>query len=126
MITAIRTRSLAFLSVFVVIIVCAGDVKAHVILDAPNGGEVLIAGTIFVITWHVQISHNLQNWDLWYSTSGPAGPWIPIAMNLFPGSSAVGSVHTYFWTIPATPSNQVRVRVRRCERPVRTHDQDLS
>ena len=33
-------------------------------------------------------------------------------MDLPPGSTAVGSVHEYVWTIPDDPSNKVRVRVR--------------
>ncbi|MCH8823131.1 MAG: hypothetical protein IH984_06435 [Planctomycetes bacterium] len=85
---------------------------AHVILDLPNGGEDLVVGSTYTVQWHIAIAHNLQNWDLWYSTTGATGPWIPIAMNLPPGSGAVGSVHTYNWVIPNAISNQVRVRVR--------------
>jgi hypothetical protein len=85
---------------------------AHVVLDDPNGGEVLETGSTFTVTWHIAISHALQNWDLWYSTTGSGGPWIVIATNLPPGSNAVGSVHTYDWTIPDALSTQVRVRVR--------------
>lgn len=90
----------------------ANPASAHVVLDLPNGEEELVVGSIYTIQWHIAIAHNLQNWDLWYSTKGPTGPWIPIAMNLPPGSGAVGSAHTYDWVIPDTPSNQVRVRVR--------------
>ena len=84
----------------------------HVILDAPNGGETLEVGSVFTITWYIEIVHDLLNWDLWYSTTGAGGPWIPIEMNLPPGSPAVGSVHTYDWTVPEEAvSDQVRVRV---------------
>lgn len=86
--------------------------RAHVILDEPNGAEVLDAGSVFTIEWHIQIAHFLLNWDLWYSTTGAAGPWISIVEDLPPGSQAVGSVHTYDWTVPDDPSNQIRVRVR--------------
>ncbi len=86
--------------------------EGHVILEDPNGGEVLEAGSQFTIRWRIQISHNLQNWDLWYSRTGAGGPWINIAQNLPPGSNAVGSIHTYDWTVPDDPSTQVRVRVR--------------
>ncbi len=81
-------------------------------LDDPNGGEQLEVGSVFTVTWHILIQHNQQNWDLWYSTTGSNGPWTTIAMNLPPGSPAVGSVHTYDWTIPDDPDKSVWVRVR--------------
>ena len=88
-------------------------VVAHVHVDTPNGGEVLEVGSDYTVTWHIVIAHTPQNWDLWYSTRGSEGPWTPIQMDLPPGSGAVGSVHTYDWTIPAEAvSDQVRVRVR--------------
>ena len=107
-----------WLKVSVVLVAAAASLaiakpaSAHVVLDLPNGGEDLVVGSTYTIQWHIAIAHTLQNWDLWYSTTGAAGPWIPIAMNLPPGSGAVGSVHTYDWEIPDTPSDQVRVRVR--------------
>jgi len=85
---------------------------AHVALDAPNGGETLTAGTDYTITWHVVIGHNTLNWDLWYSTTGVMGPWVPIELNLPPGDISTGAVHTYEWTVPDAASDQVRVRVR--------------
>jgi hypothetical protein len=85
---------------------------AHVRLNAPNGGEVLDAGSVFTLEWNILISHNLQNWDLWYSTTSNTGPWIDIAMDLSPGSGAVGSVHTFDWTIPNIASAQTWARVR--------------
>ena len=88
-----------------------GSAHAHVTLTSPNGGEALEPGSTVTIQWKIQISHNLQNWDLWYSTTG-SGPWTPIATNLAPGSSAAGSVHSFDWVVPATASNTVKVRVR--------------
>lgn len=85
---------------------------AHTRLIAPNGGEQIPVGSVYTIEWTVVISHDLQNWDLWYSTTGVNGPWIEIAMDLPPGDGSVGSQHTYQWTVPDTLSNQVRVRVR--------------
>ena len=87
--------------------------RAHVVLDAPNGGEVLEVGSVYTVTWHIMIAHTAQNWDLWYSTTGSGGPWTPIHMDLPPGSGRVDSVHTHDWIIPAEAvSDQVRVRVR--------------
>ena len=90
----------------------AGLAAGHVRLISPNGGEVLVAGTTVTITWTIQIQHSLLNWDLWYSETGPRGPWIPIVMDLSPGSGAVGSVHEYKWVVPATVTDQGRIRVR--------------
>lgn len=92
--------------------VAATSAFGHVGLDKPNGGEVLNAGDTFTTEWQVLISHALQNWDLWYSTVGSTGPWIVIANDLPAGSGLVGSVHTFDWTIPDTPSTNVYVRVR--------------
>jgi hypothetical protein len=85
---------------------------AHVRLVAPNGGEFLEVGSTVTITWTVRIQHSLQNWDLWYSATGPNGPWIPIAMNVAPGSPVAGSVHEYQWVVPANMTSQGRIRVR--------------
>ena len=90
----------------------AGPAAGHVILDEPDGGEFLLVDSVITIEWHIDIAHNLLNWDLWYSTTGAAGPWITIRMDLPAGSQMVGSVHTYEWTVPDAPSDQVRVRVR--------------
>lgn len=84
----------------------------HVTLNTPNGGEVLEAGSGATIEWRILIQHNQLNWDLWYSTTGLAGPWLEIATDLPPGSPVAGSIHTYDWTVPDDPSAQVRVRVR--------------
>lgn len=46
------------------------------------------------------------------SSSGVGGPWIPIATDLPPGSTNVGSIHEYTWTVPDDLSSKVRVRVR--------------
>jgi len=96
----------------VAVLASAGTVGAHVELDYPNGGEVLEAGTTAVIEWHVLISHATLNWDLWYSLTGPGGPWIIIAEDLPPGDITAGAVHTFDWSVPGSQSNEVRVRVR--------------
>jgi hypothetical protein len=85
---------------------------AHVGLDSPNGGVVLRAGTFFRIEWRVVIAHNTENWDLWYSTTGSQGPWIPIALDLPPGDPSTGAMHFFDWLVPADVSGQVFVRVQ--------------
>ena len=93
-------------------LVLAAPAAAHVLLDDPNGGEVLTAGDQVLIRWHVDIEHNLENWDLWYSTTGDSGPWISIATDLPPGDPTAGAPHSHLWTVPVEDSSQVRVRVR--------------
>lgn len=94
------------------LVMAAGQASAHVHLISPDGGEMLQVGSVFEIRWEVVISHPAINWDVWYSTTGMSGPWIPVVMDLPPGSTVVGAIHTYDWTIPNTPSDMVRVRVR--------------
>ena len=85
--------------------------SAHIQVDTPNGGESFCAGTQVTIQWHILIAHNQNNWDLEYSTTGSAGPWIALATDLPPGSTAVGSIHSYTWTVPDLDSSQMRIRV---------------
>ncbi len=90
----------------------ATPLAAHINLVGPNGGEVLMAGEEVSVNWEIQVQHDLQNWDVWYSTSGANGPWIPIATDLPPGDPTSGSQHTFEWTVPADPSALIRLRVR--------------
>jgi hypothetical protein len=90
----------------------ASPALAHVTLNTPNGGEQLQVGSQVQIEWTILIMHGQLNWDLWYSNSGPNGPWIPMAMDLPPGATNAGSKHQYMWTVPDDVSNKVRVRVR--------------
>lgn len=88
------------------------SLTAHVELDAPDGGETLVAGSVAEIRWHVVVQHNLENWDLWYSASGDGGPWIEIAVDLPPGDGSTGAVHRFDWLVPDHVSDDVRVRVQ--------------
>lgn len=84
----------------------AGSVKAHTTLLTPNGGEVLRVGTKVTIKWQTDIWHQQKGWNLWYSTTGAAGPWITIK---------IGMPITQFslvWTVPDTVSSKVRFRIR--------------
>ncbi len=86
-----------------------GQLHAHVVLVFPNGGEMLEAGSVAQIVWGDKVTHGPANYDLWYSTTGPDGPWITIARGLSPSGSDTSS---YDWVVPNTPSNQVRLRVQ--------------
>ncbi len=91
-------------------LVVTNTASAHVVLDLPNGGEVLQAGTTYTVEWHVLIEHDLQNWDLWYSFDG--GVFTPIATDLPAGDPTAGSIHTFEWTVPNTPTAQGVIRVQ--------------
>ena len=85
--------------------------SAHVALIAPTGGEKLSCGVPFTVTWTVSIAHDQTSYDLEYSTTGPNGPWKPIAIGLPPGDLSKGSIHQFAWDVPADYSDAVRVRV---------------
>jgi len=86
--------------------------SGHVQLDKPNGGEVLVPLSSYVIEWHVVVAHGLIDYDLWYSVSGAGGPWLEIALNLPWDENLAGTVETYAWTVPNVPTDQLYVRVR--------------
>ena len=88
--SASRPKRLWFATVIAASMVWVGSAHGHVNLQAPNGGEDLEIGSTFVIRWSILIAHDLQNWDLWYSTTSASGPWTTIVMNLPAGSGAVG------------------------------------
>ena len=106
------TATLTIMALFTVTALVGGPLAAHVTLDSPNGGEILAVGEVVTVEWTVAIQHNTENFDLWYSISGPNGPWIPIALDLAVGDPTAGSVHTFQWIVPIDPSQQVRVRVQ--------------
>jgi hypothetical protein len=83
----------------------------HVQLVAPNGGELLQPGETYTIMWDELIHHNLLNWDIYYSTSGPNGPWLDIAVDWLPAVPPSGSVFSYEWTVPDILTEQARVRI---------------
>ncbi len=105
-------RSNRLVGLAVVLGLFANPARGHVYLSSPNGLEETEVCSQFTITWQILIAHSLLNWDLWYSTTGALGPWTSIAQNLPPGSPAVGSIHTYNWTVPAVVDSSVWVRVR--------------
>ena len=101
----------AFVLFFLLSLVfAAAPATAHVVLDTPNGGEVLEPGATVAITWHDSVYHGDCDYDLWYSTSGDSGPWMVILEDRDFGSRL--DSYVYEWTVPNTPSNSVRIRVR--------------
>ena len=85
--------------------------QAHVLLNSPNGGEQLQVNQLISVVWTVEIEHDQENWDLFYSTTSANGPWTSIAMDLPVGDPTAGSVHNFDWLVPNTPTNTAWVRV---------------
>lgn len=71
----------------------------------PNGGNILSPGSIEKITWEAYSMPSSGLFSIDYSIDGGIN-WTPIVTNL----SSV--TRTFNWTIPATFTNQGRVRVR--------------
>lgn len=95
------------------LVLLSGTGFAHISVLAPNGGEVFTVGEQVTIQWTVLVTHNTQNWDIFYSTTG-ASPWTEFHMDITPtGSTAAGSNHSYTATIiPEQVSSTMRFRVR--------------
>ena len=108
-IPVMRIRSL--LVAAVVLASSATAARAHFTIDYPNGGEELVVGSVFTITWHIEDAHSPMNWGIWYSTTGVDGPWTSIAFGLPPGSGEAGSIHTYDWTVPDVVDDTVWVMI---------------
>ncbi len=89
-----------------------GIVHAHVVLNSPIGGESLDGGFTFPIQWQPVVQHGTIDWDLWYSTDGPTGPWIEIAADIPVGDPTAGALHNYDWDVPNVDIADAWVRVR--------------
>ncbi len=95
-----------------VLAITACSASAHITLNTPNGGEVFDSNSPITIEWEIDIAHNQQNWDIWYSTESAGGAWIEIIMDLAPGSTSSGSVHSFEWSLPGIVADDVWIRVR--------------
>lgn len=86
---------------------------AHVIINSPNGGETLTAGTTHSIAWEPAVAaHDTQRFEVFFSMASAGGPWTSIAGNVPPGDLAVGSQHTLAWTVPNVSDGSAWIRVR--------------
>jgi hypothetical protein len=77
----------------------------EITLNTPNGGEKLVAGHPYVISW---TTNKADAYKAFYSTEdGRAGTWKPIFAN-------PNSTNTLFvWTVPNDTSTRARVRISR-------------
>jgi hypothetical protein len=95
-----RSSFLAFLTY----LMAAGNIAAHVQLDYPIGGETFVAGETINIQWHILISHNQENWDLYFSPNGGEN-WEIIQLDLNP------SRLYYRWTVPQITTENAQIRI---------------
>jgi hypothetical protein len=89
---------------FLTSLILATDSSAHVILDFPLGGETFTGSEKINIQWHVQIPHDQENWDLYFSDDGGAS-WQAIELDM-----ETSQLH-YQWTVPQITTEQARIRV---------------
>ena len=86
------------------LVVLFRTVDAHVALDYPQGGETFYAGQSITIQWHIVIQHDLENWDLYFSTDGGT-IWEPLKIDI------AGSQLEYNWTIPDEVTTTAKIKV---------------
>ncbi len=77
-----------------------GGSQESITLIAPDGGEALIAGQSFAISWNAT---NISNVDIDFSGDG-GSTWTSVATGL-------NDTGSYQWTVPAVESQQCRIRV---------------
>jgi hypothetical protein len=75
--------------------------SAAITITSPNGGEIWQAGSQQIITW---VSTDISNVKIDY-TNDDGTSWLEII------PSTPGSVGSYSWTVPDTPSEQCKVRI---------------
>jgi hypothetical protein len=84
--------------------VLTGSLRAHVILDYPEGGETFVSGETIRIEWHIEIQHNQLNWDLYFSEDG-GDTWEVIVLDLDNAKT------DYAWTIPEIATEAARIQI---------------
>lgn len=76
----------------------------HVSLTYPVGGETFAPGTHVKIEWVLQIPHDQQNWDLYFSPDG-GSTWDAIQEDL------PISLLSFDWTVPDIETTNGRIKV---------------
>ncbi|RLD24555.1 MAG: hypothetical protein DRI54_06010 [Bacteroidetes bacterium] len=95
-----KTRLILLLSGFLFVL----QTNAHVNLVSPAGGEVFNTGDTVNIQWEIVISHNTENWDLFFSGDGGI-TWNPIELDITEDSL------NYQWVVPGTPTSVGQIRI---------------
>ncbi|GMQ81184.1 MAG: hypothetical protein BMS9Abin05_0615 [Rhodothermia bacterium] len=98
------TKRTFFLIAFLFALPLVSRAGVHVTLRYPRGGETFTSGTTVTIEWQLDILHDSQNWDLYFSPNGGV-TWQQIRINI-PLSQL-----TYFWVVPNIITTEGRVKV---------------
>jgi len=106
-----KTLAKITLGALIAVAVLTLAAEAHVRLDSPNGGEAYAAGESIMVEWQILAGHQIEGWDLWYSTVSRQGPWTFIA-TAPSGDTADYAIHQYYWTAPDLESSNVYFRIR--------------
>jgi hypothetical protein len=80
------------------------SIPPSVTVAFPNGGEVLMAGGTYVLTWDARDNVCIASQDLYYSSDGGA-TFSLIAANV------PGEVRSYSWTVPTVGTTAGRIKV---------------
>lgn len=98
-------------------------VKTRPILEltSPNGGENLVAGTLYTIRWHVENTPQPPHcFRLLYSSDGGASYGDTIASDISPKDTAYG------WPVPGDLGNTCRIKVELLYGPSQVIAEDAS
>jgi|SRR5687768_14742619 len=80
------------------------NLKAHVYLDYPQGGEMFTHGQTVTVQWTIAVPHITLNWDLSFSSDGGL-TWTVIQNDIPPEQL------TYTWFVPTINTTQGRIRI---------------
>jgi hypothetical protein len=83
-------------------------VEPQVQVITPNGGEVWNIGQNYSVRWQAQDNVGIDSIVIEYSTNS-GNTWNYV-------TTTIGNDSSYLWTIPPTPSNRCRVRIRAFDR----------
>lgn len=78
--------------------------EAHVTLEFPIGGEYFFTNDILTIKWRLDVEHNQENWDLYYSKDNGTS-WNVITLDL------PTEITEYNWVIPDDTTSQALIKV---------------
>lgn len=93
-----RLKTLSFLFIFI------SNAAAHVDLIYPVGGEEIFIGDTLEIEWEIVITHNLENWDIYFSDNGGQS-WSTIELDYSKDSLK------YKWIIFNNKTQEARIKV---------------
>ena len=80
------------------------QLKGHVDLINPEGGETYRPGDGVNVSWNEVIRHNTLNWDLLFSIDG-GSTWDTLKADI------PVETMSYQWTVPATPTVQGKIKI---------------